>query len=148
MYLYTGLSTFKCVLHSRIEHLEAPMLSQLPSSLFGALNPKVVVLTTPNADFNVLFPDLTGFRHWDHKFEWSRIEFKSWYDLYVWKHICVCGLLHDIVKYSYTCTENRHFGNNHMTITLCPIPNNKCFGNLITCQYILSHIQSNIIHIA
>ena len=69
---------------TRIEHLEAPVLSQLPHSLFGVLNPKVVILTTPNADFNVLFPDLTGFRHWDHKFEWNRKEFKSWYELLVY----------------------------------------------------------------
>ena len=66
---------------TRIEHLEVPVLSQFPHSLFGVLNPKMVILTTPNADFNVLFPDLTGFRHWDHKFEWSRVEFKSWYEL-------------------------------------------------------------------
>ena len=65
---------------ARIEHLEAPVLSQLPYSLFGVLNPKVIILTTPNADFNVLFPDLTGFRHWDHKFEWTRMEFNSWYE--------------------------------------------------------------------
>ena len=65
---------------TRIEHLE-PVLSQFPHSLFGVLNPKVVILTTPNADFNVLFPDLTRFRHWDLKFEWSRVEFKSWYEL-------------------------------------------------------------------
>lgn len=64
----------------RIEHLEASVLSKLPYSLFGVLNPKVVILTTPNADFNVLFPGLTGFRHWDHKFEWTRMEFNSWYE--------------------------------------------------------------------
>lgn len=62
------------------------MLSQFPHSLFGVLNPKVVILTTPNADFNVLFPDLTGFRHWDHKFEWNRTEFKSWYELLICKY--------------------------------------------------------------
>ena len=63
----------------RIEHLEAPVLSQFPAALFGKLNPRIVILSTPNSDFNVLFPTLTGFRHWDHKFEWSRREFQTWY---------------------------------------------------------------------
>ncbi|GIY88963.1 small RNA 2'-O-methyltransferase, partial [Caerostris extrusa] len=39
---------------------------------------KVAIFTTPNCEFNVLFPDLKGFRHWDHKFEWNRKEFEEW----------------------------------------------------------------------
>jgi len=69
------------VLVYRIEHLEAPVLDQFPAALFGKLNPRVVILSTPNSDFNVLFPTMTGFRHWDHKFEWSRREFRTWYDV-------------------------------------------------------------------
>jgi hypothetical protein len=62
----------------RIEHLECDVLAKVPWSLFGAVHPKTVVLTTPNADFNVLFPGLRGFRHPDHKFEWTREQFQSW----------------------------------------------------------------------
>jgi len=36
-------------------------------------------MTTPNAEFNVLFPNLNGFRHPDHKFEWTRQQFGDWY---------------------------------------------------------------------
>lgn len=41
----------------------------------------MVVFTTPNFEFNVLFgapifPN--GFRHDDHKFEWTRLEFQEW----------------------------------------------------------------------
>ena len=54
------------------------MLEKVPQSLFGSVHPKTVVLSTPNADFNVLFPDLRGFRHHDHKFEWTRQQFQSW----------------------------------------------------------------------
>jgi hypothetical protein len=37
------------------------------------MRPKLVVVTTPNAEYNTLFPDFEGpFRHWDHKFEWTR----------------------------------------------------------------------------
>jgi hypothetical protein len=37
-------------------------------------------VTTPNADYNVLFPSLPAgsFRHSDHRFEWSRAEFAAW----------------------------------------------------------------------
>uniref|UniRef100_T1J9Z3 Small RNA 2'-O-methyltransferase n=1 Tax=Strigamia maritima TaxID=126957 RepID=T1J9Z3_STRMM len=61
-----------------IEHLENEVLKKLPTVVFGFLKPKVAIFTTPNSDFNVLFKDFSGFRHWDHKFEWSRKEFKEW----------------------------------------------------------------------
>jgi hypothetical protein len=39
-----------------------------------------VVITTPNAEYNQLFPSLPAgrFRHPDHRFEWSRKEFQDW----------------------------------------------------------------------
>ncbi|KAK3739376.1 hypothetical protein QZH41_015765 [Actinostola sp. cb2023] len=61
-----------------IEHLVPEHLELMPAVIFGQLSPKVVIVTTPNADFNVLFPNLKGFRHWDHKFEWTREEFQEW----------------------------------------------------------------------
>jgi hypothetical protein len=36
------------------------------------------VLTTPNVEYNALFPTLSGFRHADHRFEWTRAEFAEW----------------------------------------------------------------------
>lgn len=43
------------------------------------INPQFVLVTTPNACFNPVFNLPPGkFRHWDHKFEWSRQEFKHW----------------------------------------------------------------------
>ena len=62
----------------RIEHLEGDVLDAMPKALFGLLKPKVVLVTTPNVEFNVLFPGLQGFRHYDHKFEWTRAEFQQW----------------------------------------------------------------------
>ncbi|XP_078382520.1 small RNA 2'-O-methyltransferase-like [Oculina patagonica] len=61
-----------------IEHLEPDILKSMPEAVFGQLSPKVVMVTTPNVEFNVLFPDLKGFRHYDHKFEWTRAEFQEW----------------------------------------------------------------------
>ena len=62
-----------------IEHLYPETLAALPDNIFGYLKPSIAVITTPNIEFNVLFPDFTGpFRHWDHKFEWTRKEFQDW----------------------------------------------------------------------
>lgn len=63
-----------------IEHIEIDRLSHLENSVFGDAAPRAVVVTTPNADYNVLFPSLPAgeFRHADHRFEWSRTEFAAW----------------------------------------------------------------------
>lgn len=55
------------------------MLDKVPPAIFGYLCPRVVVMTTPNAEYNVLFPNFSGFRHHDHKFEWTRKQFRMWY---------------------------------------------------------------------
>ncbi|KAJ8680840.1 hypothetical protein QAD02_016627 [Eretmocerus hayati] len=61
-----------------VEHLYPEPLTQLPYNIFGFIRPKVAVVTTPNSDFNVLFTNLKGFRHPDHKFEWTRKQFEDW----------------------------------------------------------------------
>ncbi|VVC26521.1 Hypothetical protein CINCED_3A017042 [Cinara cedri] len=62
-----------------IEHLYSDVLDKVPLTVFGFIKPKVAVFTTPNVEYNVLFPDTTQkFRHPDHKFEWSRNEMKEW----------------------------------------------------------------------
>ncbi|KAK2584717.1 hypothetical protein KPH14_007050 [Odynerus spinipes] len=61
-----------------IEHLYPDTLTDFPFNIFGYIKPKVAIITTPNADFNVLFPKFTGFRHPDHKFEWTREQFQDW----------------------------------------------------------------------
>lgn len=62
----------------RIEHLFPVTLENTPFNIFGRMRPKCVVLTTPNSDYNVLFDLTTPFRHYDHKFEWSRDQFTDW----------------------------------------------------------------------
>ena len=68
-----------------MEHLDSPVLDDVPYSIFGILRPHVVVMTTPNAEYNVLFPEFSGFRHPDHRFEWTRHQFQTWY---VWYDQC------------------------------------------------------------
>jgi 3' terminal RNA ribose 2'-O-methyltransferase Hen1 len=63
-----------------IEHLDPPRLSAFERALFGCARPGVVVLTTPNREYNVRFEGLPAgkFRHADHRFEWTRSEFAAW----------------------------------------------------------------------
>jgi 3' terminal RNA ribose 2'-O-methyltransferase Hen1 len=63
-----------------IEHLDAPRLAAFERVLFEFAKPLTVVVTTPNSEYNSLFPTLpTGqFRHRDHRFEWTRAEFERW----------------------------------------------------------------------
>nr|XP_039262642.1 uncharacterized protein LOC120338766 isoform X1 [Styela clava]XP_039262643.1 uncharacterized protein LOC120338766 isoform X1 [Styela clava] len=63
-----------------IEHLVPDVLAEFPDNIFRNLNPRIIVITTPNADFNVVFNTLRHgeFRHWDHKFEWTRSQFHDW----------------------------------------------------------------------
>ena len=68
------------VLMEVIEHVDPSRLDALEDSVFGHARPKSVVMTTPNAEFNAVYPDLEPgtFRHTDHRFEWNRAEFADW----------------------------------------------------------------------
>lgn len=63
-----------------IEHMDAERLPAFERAIFGFARPGLIVLTTPNAEYNVLFPDLAHgkMRHTDHRFEWTRAEFTEW----------------------------------------------------------------------
>lgn len=63
-----------------IEHLDPPRLSALERTVFEFARPDTVVLTTPNAEYNVKFESLPAgkFRHKDHRIEWTRDEFQLW----------------------------------------------------------------------
>jgi len=63
-----------------IEHLDPPRLAAFERVLFEHARPGTVVLTTPNAEYNVRWPTLPAgnFRHRDHRFEWTRAEFHAW----------------------------------------------------------------------
>ncbi|NWI92807.1 HENMT methyltransferase, partial [Pitta sordida] len=61
-----------------IEHLEESELKKFPEVVFGFMAPSIVVISTPNSEFNPLLPGVKLHRHPDHKFEWSQAEFQSW----------------------------------------------------------------------
>ena len=63
-----------------VEHLDPPRLAAFERTVFEFARPGTVVLTTPNRDYNVRWPALPAgrFRHRDHRFEWTRGEFRVW----------------------------------------------------------------------
>jgi 3' terminal RNA ribose 2'-O-methyltransferase Hen1 len=63
-----------------IEHLDPDRLPLVERVVFGDARPATVVVTTPNAEYNPLFPNLGAGarRHPDHRFEWTRAEFQTW----------------------------------------------------------------------
>lgn len=63
-----------------IEHLDPVRLTAFERVVFQFARPGTVIVTTPNAEFNVKFQNLPAgrFRHKDHRFEWSRAEFQAW----------------------------------------------------------------------
>lgn len=63
-----------------IEHLDPPRLAAFERVLFEFAHPTMVVITTPNVEYNVLMETLPAgkFRHRDHRFEWTRAEFQAW----------------------------------------------------------------------
>jgi 3' terminal RNA ribose 2'-O-methyltransferase Hen1 len=65
-----------------VEHLDPPRLEAFERSLFGLARPGTVVLTTPNREYNVTWENVgpEKLRHSDHRFEWTRAEFRTWAD--------------------------------------------------------------------
>ncbi len=77
-----------------IEHIEMKDVESLSINVFQLLSPNLVIVTTPNYEFNKFFDDVDKylfnlrylvshwnrppFRHDDHKFEMTRIEFREW----------------------------------------------------------------------
>lgn len=63
-----------------IEHMDPPRLAAFERVLFESARPETVVVTTPNAEYNVKFDTLPAgqFRHKDHRFEWTRDQFHQW----------------------------------------------------------------------
>jgi 3' terminal RNA ribose 2'-O-methyltransferase Hen1 len=63
-----------------IEHLDPPRLGAFERALFAHAQPRTVIVTTPNVEYNARFEGLPAgsFRHRDHRFEWTRAELADW----------------------------------------------------------------------
>ena len=63
-----------------IEHLEPDRLDAFAKALFAYARPGLVVMTTPNVEYNAKFTGMAPgqLRHRDHRFEWNRRQFREW----------------------------------------------------------------------
>lgn len=74
------------VLMEVVEHVDPSRLDALAHAVLGHARPRAVVVTTPNAEYNVHYPNLldgpggSRVRHPDHRFEWTRAELRAWAD--------------------------------------------------------------------
>lgn len=63
-----------------VEHLDPERLEALERVVFDCAKFENVIITTPNREYNALFEGMAPgqLRHADHRFEWTRDEFKAW----------------------------------------------------------------------
>ena len=71
-----------------IEHLDPARLAAFERVLFEFARPGTVVLTTPNAEYNVCYASLPAgqVRHGDHRFEWTRAQLRAWAEAVAARH--------------------------------------------------------------
>ena len=103
---FIGVDFISCI--EVIEHLMPEDLEQVPEAIFGVLKPKTIAITTPNSEYNVLFKDFTGMRHWDHKFEWTRKEFEDW-----------CNTIVELYPYKVTFSGIGEPPENNVNVGCC-----------------------------
>ena len=65
-----------------IEHIDLDRLDAFERSVFEFARPGIVIITTPNSEYNATFENMEEgqMRHTDHRFEWNREQFKEWVD--------------------------------------------------------------------
>ena len=75
-----------------IEHIEPMRIPAFERVVFEYARPGTVILTTPNREYNAKYETLEAgsLRHGDHRFEWTRDEFRAWT-----AHVCE--------KFGYSC---------------------------------------------
>jgi 3' terminal RNA ribose 2'-O-methyltransferase Hen1 len=63
-----------------VEHIDPNRLAAFERVVFEFAAPKTVILTTPNAEYNVNYERLNAdkYQHKDHRFEWTRAQFGAW----------------------------------------------------------------------
>lgn len=67
-----------------IEHIDVYRLDKIFNTILKDYRPNVLIVTTPNQEYNVIYEMTEEKRHGDHRFEWTRFEFqqncKRWSD--------------------------------------------------------------------
>ncbi|KAB7705331.1 3' terminal RNA ribose 2'-O-methyltransferase Hen1 [Bacillus aerolatus] len=61
-----------------IEHIDEERLPKIMEIIFREYKPRVLIITTPNKEYNRVYDMSDELRHTDHRFEWTRAEFEAW----------------------------------------------------------------------
>lgn len=63
-----------------MEHMDIDRLPAFERVVFELAMPRTVIVTTPNGEYNKNYESLSAdaMRHHDHRFEWTRAEFRTW----------------------------------------------------------------------
>ncbi|MGM0845103.1 MAG: 3' terminal RNA ribose 2'-O-methyltransferase Hen1 [Bacillota bacterium] len=61
-----------------IEHIDEYRLPKIMNTILNDYKPGVLMITTPNQEYNQVYDMSEGYRHSDHRFEWTREEFYQW----------------------------------------------------------------------
>jgi small RNA 2'-O-methyltransferase len=62
-----------------IEHINPGRLARVEHAVFNFMQPRLILVTTPNQEYNPLLGFSSGERrHPDHRFEWDRAKFRQW----------------------------------------------------------------------
>lgn len=61
-----------------IEHIDEERLPKAVNLILEDYQPKILIVTTPNQEYNVVYDMTDAKRHHDHRFEWTRDEFAKW----------------------------------------------------------------------
>lgn len=61
-----------------IEHIDECRLPKVMDTILHDYQPKALIITTPNREYNEVYDMDDSLRHNDHRFEWTRAEFHQW----------------------------------------------------------------------
>ncbi|WP_342431763.1 3' terminal RNA ribose 2'-O-methyltransferase Hen1 [Neobacillus sp. FSL H8-0543] len=65
------------VLCEVIEHIDEHRLPNIFKTIVNDYRPRILIVTTPNQEYNVVYEMDDEMRHDDHRFEWTRAEFRE-----------------------------------------------------------------------
>lgn len=94
-----------------IEHIEPRKLNSVLKNILENYNIKYLIITTPNFEYNKVY-GIDGFRHWDHRFEYTRAEFENFK-----KHLSV-DLNVDILDSGFIGEEHIEFGGSTQYVVI------------------------------
>lgn len=75
---FNGADVF--ILCEVIEHINEERLPQMMQLVTEMYAPKNIIVSTPNAEYNTVYA-LGDLRHDDHRFEWTRQQFRDWCEM-------------------------------------------------------------------